>query len=381
MIFKRVLDLAGLLKHKSILLLGPRQTGKSTLCQETLSAAYTVNLMESDAFREYSANPELLRERLPAECQVLVVDEAQRVPELFNEVQVLLDRNPRLRVVLTGSSARKFKRGHINLLPGRVWQRTLHPLVWPEIPVELRGERLIRGSLPAIIQSEMFREELRNYVGLYLEQEIKAEALVRSIGNFSRFLNVVALSNGEVINYSKIAQDAEVKLNTVRNYFQILSDTLVGHILEPYRKTPSRKAVASSKFYLFDLGVTNQLLNRYELVPGTSAYGRALEHMILLEIKAYIDYVGLSLPVFFWRTHSRLEVDFIVGDSVAIEVKSTDKIKYADLKGMKALSDDMKLKRKIIVCREKVRRVMDGGIEIVPVDEFLEELWAGVLFR
>lgn len=331
--------------------------------------------MQSDLYREYSARPELLRERIPSCSTTVFIDEAQRVPELFNEVQVLLDRNPQLKVILTGSSARKLRTGGVNLLPGRIWSRHLHPLVSQELPDIPLKKRLQCGSLPGIIGAQNFQEELKNYVGLYLEQEIRAEALTRSVGDFSRFLTTAALTNAQLVNFTNVAQDAEVKLNTVRSYYQILRDTLVGYFLEPYRKTPSRKAVAAPKFYFFDIGVVNTILNQFEVSPLSPRYGSILEHFIFLELKAYCDYRAQSTSLHYWRTHSKIEVDFLLNESIGIEVKGTASIHPRHEKGLHALAEDLPLKRKILVCHEKYPRKTESGVEIFPVEAFLDSLW------
>lgn len=374
--YKRRLNLLELVSKKSILLLGPRQVGKSTLVQGLLpSSAVRYNLAEADTYRELSAAPELIRQRLNSATTHLFIDEAQRIPEIFDEVQSILDRNPSLRIILTGSSARKLRRTGINLLPGRIWQRELFPLVYSETGPGRIADRLVRGSLPAILDSELFREELRNYVGLYLDEEVRAEGLVRGVGNFSRFLPVAALSNGQQINFTEIASDTGIKVNTVRAYFEILEDTLIGTLLPAFRNTQSRKAVATPKFYFFDHGIVNALRNRFETGIEGEPYGGALEHLIFLELRAYLSYTQDSRPLTYWRTHSQIEVDFLLGDEVAIEVKSSPRISERDEKGLRALREDVPLKRRIIVCNEPVQRRSDSGAEIMPVEEFLACLW------
>lgn len=335
------------------------------------------NLAEADTYRELSAAPELIRQRLKADTSHLFIDEAQRLPEIFNEVQVILDRNPALRIILTGSSARKLRRSGINLLPGRIWRRELFPLVFPETGPGRIPDRLVRGSLPAILDSEVYQEELRNYVGLYLDEEIRAEGLVRGIGNFSRFLPLAGIANGHQLNFTEIASDAGIKVNTVRSYFEILEDTLIGTLLPSFRSTPSRKTVATPKFYFFDHGVVNILRQRFEVGIEGDIYGRALEHLIFLELRAFVSYLQDPRPLSYWRTHSQLEVDFLLGDEVAIEVKSSSRITERDEKGLKALQEDIPLKRKIIVCNEHTERRSDTGVEIMPVEHFLSQLWGG----
>ncbi len=377
MFYDRCLKLPQLLKKKSLLLLGPRQTGKSTLALHAFPEAVYVNLAAADVFRELSERPELVRQRLAAHTKVLIFDEAQRIPAIFDEVQLLLDRNKQLRVLLTGSSARKLRRTGVNLLPGRIWQAALFPLVFPELGEGRIKARLQRGSLPGFIDSEDYRRELKNYVGLYLDEEVRAEGLVRGIGDFSRFLNIAALSNGEQLNFTKISSDTGIKVNTVRSYFQILEDTLIGYHLPSFRKTKTRKAAATPKFYFFDNGVVNALLNRFEVTEESELYGRALEHLIFSELKAYLSYRQSGEELTYWRTLSKLEVDFVVGDRAAIEVKASKRVSARDEKGLRALAEEIKLKNRIIVCNESQPRISDTGVAILPVEYFLQQLWSG----
>jgi len=375
--FNRYLTLQANLEKKSLLLLGPRQTGKSTLITQQLPGVYTVNLAERDTYRRFSAHPELLRQQLPEQCPLFVVDEAQLLPEIFDEVQVILDRNKSVRALLTGSSSRKLRRKGVNLLPGRIWSKNLHPLISAELPTSRVADRLVRGSLPGIIDSEHFREELLNYVGIYLEQEIRAEGVTRSVGDFSRFLTAAALSNAEQVNYSKISNDTTVKINTVRAYYEILQDTLLGYLLEPFRGTKHRKAVSTPKFYLFDTGVVNGILNRFEVTPQTEIYGKMLEHLLFLELKAFLDYERPGAQLNYWRSLSRIEVDFLINEEIAIEVKSGTSVSLQDEKPLRILAEEIALKRRIIVCNEPLPRRTESGTEIMPVEHFCAEVWSG----
>jgi predicted AAA+ superfamily ATPase len=375
--YKRLLNLSTLLDKKSVLLLGPRQTGKSTLAHKTLPDSEYINLAAADTYRELSARPELVRQRLAPSTKRVVIDEAQRIPELFDEVQLLIERDKEYRLLLTGSSARKLRRKGVNLLPGRIWQARLFPLVYPELESARIVDRLTCGSLPGIIDSVEFRQELRNYVGLYLDEEVRAEGLVRAVGDFSRFLTVAALSNGTQLNFTKLSSDTGIKVNTVRSYFQILEDTLVGSFLPTFQGVTSRKAVTTPKFYFFDNGVVNALLNRFEISPESELYGPALEHLLHSELQAFLSYNDLTLPLSYWRTHSQVEVDFLIGEKVAIEVKGSSRITARDEKGLRILGKEIKLERRIIVCNETRARMSDTGIEILPVETFLSKLWGG----
>ncbi|HEX9879273.1 MAG TPA: AAA family ATPase [Candidatus Binatia bacterium] len=377
--YKRVLDLKEILKHKSIFLFGPRQTGKTTLVRQAFPDAAFYDLLEADTFRELSARPEYLRQTLSPQQPLVVVDEIQKLPALLDEVQLLIERNKKLRVILTGSSARKLRRGAANLLGGRAWVCRLHPLVTPELDGPRLLDRLNRGSLPSIIDSEHYREDLKAYVGTYLREEIRAEGLTRSIEDFSRFLEVAGLTAGEQINFSAVASDAGYPPRTVREHYQILEDTLVGHQLPAYRKTSKRKPVATAKFYFFDVGVANTLKRTPIIEEGSDAYGRALEHLIFLELRSFLDYHRLDHELTYWRSRSQFEVDFVVGDQVGIEVKSKGRVSPRDYKGLSALTEEVRLKRKIVICGERMLRRADDGTEIIPPALFLKELWSGKL--
>lgn len=375
--YKRVLDLPALLRHKSFFLLGPRQTGKSTLLRASFPEAVFVDLLESETFHELSSHPERLRQRQPDRKSCLVIDEIQKLPILLNEVQLMLDRNPALRVVMTGSSARKLRRGAVNLLGGRAWMAALNPLVSAETPGVPLVSRLNRGGLPSILDSAKPSEDLRAYVGAYLREEIRAEGLVRSIENFSRFLDVAGLTSGEQVNYTAVANDAGVPARTVREHYQVLVDTLVGHELPAYQKTSKRKPVAMAKFYLFDVGVANVLKHVESHAPGSASFGQALEHQVFLELRAFLDYRRLSLPLAYWRSQSQFEVDFVAGDAVAVEVKAKASVSERDLKGLRALREEVALKHALVVCLERSRRKTEDGIVLIPVQEFFSGLWDG----
>jgi predicted AAA+ superfamily ATPase len=377
MIYTRFLPIEKLSKEKSLLLLGPRQTGKTSLLRKIFPDSMYINLAEADTYREITSRPELIRQRVFPDTKMLIIDEAQKIPEVFDEAQVLIDTRPDLRIILTGSSARKLRREGVNLLPGRIWQLKLYPLVFPELGKGQTLKRLCRGSMPGFYDSPHYRKELNNYVGLYLDEEVRAEGLVRGIGDFSRFLTVAALSNTNQINYSKIASDTGIKVNTVRSYFEILEDTLVGKLLPGFSDTIKRKAVSAPKFYFFDNGIVNSLLSRFEISPQNELYGSALEHLIFLELSSYISYHMLDHDLTYWRTYSKFEVDFVIKDKLALEVKSKSRITVKDEKGILALTEEASFEHKVIICNESAPRITDSGIEIYPVEDFLEKLWEG----
>lgn len=375
--YSRILDVRTLLAHKSLFLFGPRQTGKSTLLQRLFPQAKFYDLLEANTFRELTAQPELIRQRLQPQDAVIVIDEVQKLPSLLDEVHLLIERHKALRFVLTGSSVRKLKRGGANLLAGRAWTCHLFPLASPEVNFQQLEKRLNIGSLPAILDAPYPLEDLKAYVGTYLKEEIQAEGLTRSIEHFSRFLPVVGLMNGEQVNFTAIASDAGVPPRVVREYYEILEDTRLGFLLPPFQQTKKRKAVATAKFYLFDIGVANVLARRGTIEPGSDLFGRALEHLLFLELQAFLGYQRRDEELTFWRSLSQMEVDFVVGDRVAIEVKGKGRISRRDYKGLLALAEEIPLTRKMVVSLESEKRLTDDGIEVYPVQQFLRELWAG----
>ncbi len=372
---RRSLILSALLKRKSLFLLGPRQVGKSTLLKDSFPDARFINLLEADTFRRLSTYPESLRESLRGDETLIILDEIQKLPHLLDEVQLLMDRNPSLRFILTGSSARKLRGGKANLLGGRAAMASLHPLTLHETPAEQWNTLLNNGGLPRVFLSGDFaNEELLAYLGTYLKEEIQSEGLVRNLSQFSRFLDVVAQCNGEQINYTAVGSDAEVKRRTVMDHFQILYDTLVAYSLPPYQKTTKRKPVATEKFYLFDLGVSRTLAKIPAIVSGSAAYGKSLEQAIFLELRAYLDYSRNPETLYYWRSQSQKEVDFVVGE-IAIEVKGKSHVSADDLSGLRTLMEEKLLKHYVCVSLEKAPRKTEDGIEILPLRDFVERLW------
>lgn len=385
--FVRLLDIARLASTKSVLLLGPRMTGKSTLLQHQFPDALRFDLLDPRELLSLSAHPERLGERVAAArrkgTRVFVVDEVQKLPILLDEVHRLIELDKSLRFVLTGSSARKLRRAPVNLLAGRARRVELMPIVTAELhggPREY-GRLLRHGGLPSVLTSSEPIEDLQDYVGTYLKEEILAEGLSRNLPAFARFLETAALSNGEQIIFSQIASDAALPARTVRDHFQLLEDTLLGTLLPAYRKTRTRKAVAASKFYFFDLGVPQALLSRGPAAEGTAEYGRALEHLVFSELRAALSYKRTNGKLSYWRSISQFEVDFIVEipgrPLLAIEVKASTNVTDRDLKGLRAFAQDQPRALRYVVCRERAPRDTGDGIHIRPVESFFEALWTG----
>jgi len=363
--------------NESIFLWGARQTGKSTLLKTMFPNALTFDLLLSRVYNNLLKNPDDLRESVLAnpDKSPVIIDEIQRLPNLLNEVQWLIV-NHNVRFILSGSSPRKIIRSGANLLGGRALRYELYPLIYPEIPNFDLLRALNNGLLPRHYDSANPKKLIASYIGNYLRDEIVAEAKIRDAGIFSNFLDSVAFSNGEMVNYTNIAADCGVSATTVKEYFQILEDTLLGRYLPSFQKKPKRKVIVAPKFYLFDIGIANYLLNRGKIEKGTELFGKVFEHFIYQEIYAHSRYSDKEYPIFYWRTTSQLEVDFILGDhEVAIEVKSTDHVDSRHLKGLLAFSEEYEVKKSIVVSNDPLPRLI-GNILVLPWQVFLDRLWA-----
>ena len=377
MYYPRVLDMQGLSARKSFFLFGPRSTGKTTLLRKQFPADATINLLRSAEYLPLAENPSLLAQRvreIRRRSPVAVIDEIQKLPALLDEVHNLIETEG-VTFILTGSSGRKLKRGGVNLLAGRAWEANLFPLVSREIP-EFDLERYLRyGGLPQVYGSDFPDEELSAYVDTYLKEEVREEARVQNLVNFGRFLKVSALSNTEQVNYANVARDCGLSPSTVRSWFEILTDTFLGFSLAPWRGGQRRKEVSTAKFYLFDVGVGAFLRGITALDRGTSEYGKALEHFVALELRAYLSYRRIRVPLTYWRTYSGLEVNFVVGDTLAIEVKAASRITdkhLGPLRSMFAIAPEID---RLVVSLDENDRITDDGIRLVHVSRFLDELW------
>ena len=371
---RRALDLGALVAKKSHFLLGPRQTGKTTLLRRALPEARVYDLLDAGTYLALSHRPSRLAEELGPKDRVVVIDEIQRLPELLNEVHRLIEERG-VRFLLTGSSARKLRRGGVNLLGGRARTMHLHPLTCRELGAQFDLRRaLTHGLLPSIYFSDDPRADLQAYTGSYLQQEILAEGATRNLPAFSRFLHVAALCNGTIVNFTNVANDAQVARTTIYEYFGILQDTLLLQELPAWRKTRKRKPLVSSKYYFFDVGVATALQGR-EARPGTPEFGASFETYLMHELTSYRDYQS-GEPLSYWRSTSGFEVDFILGDHTAIEVKARENVTPQDLKSLRALAEEKNLKRYLCVSLEPRRRQVEGVV-ILPCRQFLEALWDG----
>ena len=376
--YKRYLNLSYLLKKKSFFLFGPRSTGKTTLLHKAFPSARVYDLLHPETYRRLHIRPQLLEEENTKKSKIIVIDEIQKHVSLLDMVQFLISKG--YKFLLTGSSARKLKRGSANLLAGRAWFAQLFPLTSSEIPNFSLLKYLNRGGLPQVYDSPDYKEELSNYVNLYLKEEIQNESLTRNIGNFSETLESIARSNGEELNYDQFSQDLQVSPNTLRNYISILDDTLLGFKLRGYTNTKKRKAVSRSKYYLFDIGVTNTLCQRSGIKEKSELFGKAFEHFIILEIRAFLSYSRKNLEMFYWRTQkSFMEVDLIIDNKMAIEIKSTHLVQDKHIKGLRVLKEEGLIKKYIVVSLDESERITEDKIYILPWKIFLNKLWKGQL--
>lgn len=372
----RLLNAAEMLRQRSCFLFGPRQTGKSTLIRQQLATLPTYNLLDEALFVRLLRHPGLIREALTPETEAVVIDEIQRLPALLNEVHLMIEEHG-VRFFLTGSSARSLRRKGVNLLGGRARAHTLHPFVRRELGARFDLARALEfGLLPGIYFSDAPAEDLAAYAGNYVREEVAAEASVRNIGAFGRFLTVAALAHGEMVNFVNLASDSQVPPSTVREYYAILKDTFIAHELPAFAETAKRKAITTAKYYLFDIGLARHLQGRAGLAPGTPEYGSAFESYVFQEIKAYCDYHRLQTPR-YWRSKSGFEVDFVF-EGVAVETKAKAVVGARDLRGLRALREEGLFEHYILVSMEPRGRLVDG-IRILPWQVFIDELWDGAL--
>jgi predicted AAA+ superfamily ATPase len=367
-------------ENESFFLWGARQTGKSTLLKTLYPVALTFDLLLGDTYERLLRQPAYLREIVLAQPDKkhIIIDEVQRLPFLLNEVHWLMT-NTSSQFILSGSSPRNILRTETNLLGGRALRYELYPLTSSEIPDFDLLKALNHGLLPRHYQATNPKRMLSAYVGNYLKDEISTEARIRNINVFTRFLEAAAFSNGEMVNYSAIATECGVSSPTVKEYFQILEQSMIGRFIQVYQKKPKRRVIQAPRFYFFDVGVANYMLNRPKIEYKTDAFGRAFEHFIYQELTAHSHYSGIDYPITFWHTASQLEVDFVLGNhECAIEVKSADSIQERHLRGLKAFMEEYHPKKAIVVCNEPQARLHDN-LWILPWKIFLEQLWNGEL--
>lgn len=369
--FNRLIDLPTALEEKSHFLFGPRATGKTWLIKHQLPKAQVFDLLDFDTYERFIIRPKSLSEEIKG--NLIVIDEIQKIPKLLDEVHRLIE-SKNYKFLLTGSSARKLKRGGANLLAGRARSLELFPIIMDEMPHFNLDDYLNTGGLPMILNSTRPEVDLKNYINLYIKEEIQAEALTRNVDQFVKFLDFFGRISGKELNYQDISSDIGVPARTVANFIEVLKDTLLAFELEPYRHTKKRKAISKSKIFIFDVGVAGYMAGRGKITSKSELYGECFEHFCLQEIRARLSYKQLDLKMSYWRTQKgEYEVDCILGNEMAIEIKSSDRFQEKYLKGLKAFKEEGLVKRYILISKDPVLRVVDG-IEVMPYDLFLKSI-------
>lgn len=392
--YNRILKI-NLPDRQSAFFWGARKTGKSTYLKQQFPDSIYYDLLNSDLYFDLSKRPAILREEILAlidkdQANLLnypvIIDEIQKIPQLLNEVHWLIE-NTVVKFILCGSSARKLRQGGVNLLGGRAWGYNFYPLVYPEISDFDLLKIFNFGAIPShynAANAANAAKSLKAYVQDYLKLEIQIEGLVRNLSAFAKFLDSISFSNGEMINYTNIARDCAIDAKTVKEYYQILIDTLIGYYVMPFNKKISRDIILSTpKFYLFDVGVANYISkNNIASLKGAVA-GKSLEHYIFLELLAYRGINELDFSIEYWRTKAGLEIDFILAERnnifAAIEVKISSNIDKRDLKSLIAFAEEHKVKLLCIVSLEtRIRKINineNVNILVLPYQEFLNMLW------
>ncbi|MDN3030350.1 MAG: DUF4143 domain-containing protein [Candidatus Tisiphia sp.] len=380
--------------RQTAFLWGARKVGKSTYLKSLYPNSIYYDLLKTDLYIKYLKQPSKFREEILALDLAkltfpIIVDEVQKVPALLDEIHWLIE-NSDSYFILCGSSSRKLRAYGTNLLGGRAIKYNFYPLIYPEIQSEFNLLKIFNnGLVPSHFISNNPRKLLKAYVEDYLTNEIRAEGLVRNITAFSRFIDSTAFSSGELLNYSNIARDCSIDAKTVKEYYQILVDTLVGYLVYPYQKKISREIISSHpKFYFFDVGVANSInQNRFDNIKGSEA-GKALEHYVFTELQAYVNLNDLDHRINYWRTKTGLEVDFIIStitsQPLPIEVKISSNVHKTELKGIKSFMEEHQIDKGYLVCLEDTSRKIIWGnqqINILPIEEFLTKLWNHTIFK
>lgn len=366
-------------KKSSFFLFGPRGTGKSLWLKSMYPDAVLVDLLKPDTRMELEAHPERLESMIDAypRKKTVIIDEVQKIPDILSLVHLFIEKDPNRQFILTGSSSRKLKQKGADMLAGRALDKRCHPFMASELGELFDPDRALTwGLIPLIWNEANPREALSAYVNLYLREEVQIEGFVRNLGNFSRFLESVSFSHGGILNISEVARECRVERKTVSGYIQILEDMLLSIRLPVFSKRAKRHLITHEKFYYFDAGVFNRLRPRGPVDRPEEIRGAALEGLVLQHLRSWIDYGNDNVNLYFWRTKSGSEVDFVVyGEAVfiALEVKHSNLIHPKDLRGLKSFKEDYPESYQLFLYRGKDRLMVDG-ILIVPVEEFLLQL-------
>lgn len=372
----RKINLKNILSKKSLFLLGPRGTGKSFWIKKSLPNTLSFDLLNRDTFERFLKRPHQLSEEIPSHVKDVVIDEIQKIPELLDEVHRLIETRG-IRFLLTGSSPRKLKQKGVNLLAGRARDFRFFPLTLEEISEKLSDQMMLKlmnkGGVPSLFFSDEFDLDIRSYIQFYIMEEIKAEAIVRRVDNFARFIDVLGLQNAKEMHFQNIASDSGVPVRTVENYLGVVEDTLLGFCLAPFERTQKRKAITRSKFYFFDLGVARYLSRQGEIKMGSVIFGEYFEHFIILEIRAHFGLRGREALLQYWRSKNGFEVDLILNNKIALEFKATKSIDERHLKGLVALREENLLEEYMVVSLDPIDRTINN-IQVIHWRTFLQKI-------
>lgn len=383
---KRYLNLS-LPVGQSAFLWGPRKSGKSTFLKQNFPQSPYYNLLDTDVYLRFLEAPYVLREelaRLSEEKRIhpVIIDEVQKVPMLLNDVHSVIENMKPLSFILCGSSTRKLRQSGANFLGGRAWRYAFTPLVFPELPSFDLLHIFKTGLLPShFLNPTHASKSIKSYISDYLIQELQQEGSVRNLRAFIKFLDLMIYNQDQPLNFANIARDCAVDAKTIKSYYEILKDMLLGTFVEPYADSPGREAIVSHpQFYFFDVGIANQLARRSITELKGPEAGRAFEHYLFSELNGYKLLNDLDFEIRFWRTRTGVEVDFILGrGEIAIESKMTTSVQSRDLKGLLSFHDKNPQAKLYIVCLETRPRLMhfeNKQIHVLPIKNFLEELWA-----
>ncbi len=370
----------------SFFIFGPRGTGKSTWLKKSFPDAYLVDLLDHAAYRNYVANPERIEQIVKANpgTKRFVIDEVQKVPDILDVIHGLIETYPTHQFILTGSSARKLRRGGVNLLAGRVLLTHFHPFMAAELENDFDLDKALKnGLVPLVVTARSPEKTMATYISLYLKEEVKEEGLVRDIGTFARILEAISFSHGSILNISNIARECQTSRKIAENYLSVIEDLLLGYKVPVFTKRAKREMTAQPKFYIFDSGVFNHLRPKGPLDSPDEIGGIALEGLVLQHFKAWCDYSENSPEIYFWRSRGGSEVDFVLyGENCfyAVEVKNSKQIHPKSLRSLKAFKNDYPEAKTMLLYRGNERLEIDG-ILCRPVNEFLLQLtpniWPG----
>jgi len=370
--------------EKSYFLFGPRGTGKSTMTEKNHPDALLIDLRQADIRYRLTANPDHLTELVSAQPdgKTIIIDEIQKIPELLPIVHMLIEKKRMWKFILTGSSARKLKRQGVDLLGGRALKKVLHPFMACELKDQFNlDDAITYGLLPLRFSYEDYRSTLQAYIDLYVEEEVKMEGLIRSFEPFTRFLQIMSLSHGAILNVTNISRECHVKRTTVNDWISILEDLLICYQINIFTQRAKRELSSHPKFYFFDAGVYRALRPKSIKDSESEINGAGLEGLVAQHLMAWRDYTAEKHDIYFWRTRSGVEVDFVVFGALgfwAIEVKNTDKIRMEDLQALSAFHEDYPEAKTIFLYRGK-ERMLKNNILCLPCEDFFKALCPDML--